>query len=198
MAPAGELVWNPGDDRRSSAGAIPLACGVVIGPVVALRQPLQSSLSTQTQPLAGKTIVITRAAGQVSQFRDRLQSLGASVLEMPALEIVAPTSWQGLDEAIATLPTFDWLILTSANAVDYFFQRLQHHSKDSRALATLKIAVVGRKTAAQLNQYGLTPDYIPPNFVADSLVENFPEEALQNLQLLFPRVESGGRDCAGP
>jgi uroporphyrinogen III methyltransferase/synthase len=60
-------------------------------------------------------------------------------------------------------------------------------------LANLKIAIVGKKTASYLKQYNLQPDFIPPNFVADSLVENFPE-ALTNKKILFPRVETGGRE----
>jgi uroporphyrinogen III methyltransferase / synthase len=169
---------------------------VVVGQVVSLRQTMQIQpcIEFNQQPLSGKTILVTRAAEQASFFRDRLQSLGARVLEMPALEIVAPSNWQGLDEAIAAIDQFDWLILTSANAVDYFFQRLQTQGKDSRALSQVKIAVVGKKTATQLENFGIVPDYIPPNFVADSLITHFPEVSLEAKRILFPRVESGGRD----
>jgi uroporphyrinogen III methyltransferase/synthase len=65
--------------------------------------------------------------------------------------------------------------------------------KDVRTLAGVKIAVVGKKTAATLKKYHLQPDFIPPNFVADSLVENFPE-SLPGKKILFPRVETGGRE----
>jgi uroporphyrinogen III methyltransferase / synthase len=194
-------------------------CVIVIGEVVGLRQYLQSAfaLSDRThapqplsppqpssppppvtmssKPLTGKTILVTRAAGQSSQFTTLLQEQGASVLEMPTLEITPPSSWQALDRAIDTLDRFDWLILTSSNGVDYFFSRLTERGKDARALAGIKIAVVGRKTAASLTRQGLQPDFIPPNFVADSLVDHFPErDRLSTLNILFPRVESGGRD----
>jgi len=148
---------------------------------------------TLSLPLTGQTILITRSAGQSSQFAELLQAQGATVLEMPALEIGPPSSWDGLDGAIAHLPQFHWLVLTSTNGVDYFFQRLRAHGKDARVLAGLKIAVVGKKTAACLQGYGLQPDFIPPDFVADSLVQHFPEP-LMDLQVLFPRVETGGRD----
>jgi uroporphyrinogen-III synthase len=144
-------------------------------------------------PLMGKTILVTRAAGQSSEFCQLLQNQGAEVLEMPALEITPPSSWLALDEAIANLHTFHWLILTSTNGVDYFFSRVQAKGKDLSALAGIKIAVVGKKTAASLKQYGFSPKFIPPNFVADSLVENFPEPLL-NQKILFPRVETGGRE----
>jgi uroporphyrinogen-III synthase len=146
-----------------------------------------------TLPLAGKTILVTRSAGQSSQFAQMLIEEGASVIEMPALEIGQPSSWEGLDSAIADISSFDWLILTSTNGVEYFLERLFAQGRDARSLKGLKIAVVGEKTAQCLVQRGLRADYVPPNFVADSLIENFPEE-LTNKKILFPRVESGGRE----
>lgn len=144
-------------------------------------------------PLSQKTILITRAAEQSSAFADLLTAQGATVVDLPALEMRSPSSWAGLDGAIAALPTFSWLILSSANAVNFFVDRLLDQGKDLRALSGLKIAVVGRKTAAVLRKRGLVPDFIPPDFVADSLVENFPEN-VAGQRLLFPRVESGGRE----
>jgi uroporphyrinogen-III synthase len=143
--------------------------------------------------LVGKTILVTRSVGQSSQFSDRLTEVGATVIEMPTLEIVSPSSWSGLDNAIAHLSDFHWLILTSTNAIDYFFERLNTQNIDNRALANIKIAVVGEKTAQSLKQRNLQPDFIPPNFIADSLIANFPEE-LTGKKILFPRVESGGRE----
>jgi len=146
-------------------------------------------------PLLGKTILTSRAAGQSSQFAQLLQQQGATVMEVPALEIYPPTSWVALDGAIAQLSTFNWLILTSVNAVDYFWERLLAQGKDPVDLASLKIAVVGQKTAARLMRRGITPDFIPPSFVADSLVDSFPDRRhLDKIKILFPRVETGGRE----
>ena len=164
---------------------------IVIGKVVE-RDLTNYHSSEANLPLTGKTVLVTRAAGQSSKFTSLLQQQGATVLEMPALEIVAPSSWQDLDRAFSELSSFDWLILTSANGVNYFFERLKALGKDSRALAGIKIAVVGKKTASVLQQYNLQPDFIPPDFVADSLVEKFPENLSQK-KILFPRVETGGR-----
>ncbi|ARV61550.1 uroporphyrinogen-III C-methyltransferase [Nostocales cyanobacterium HT-58-2] len=190
---------------------------IVIGEVVGLRnylQPEKISLEnfpvdnashpetmhtnlplspSSSHPLTDKTILVTRAAGQSSQFTQILASFGANVIEMPTLEIGPPSSWEDLDHAIANLSDFHWLILTSTNGVDYFFERLLAQGKDARTLTGIKIAVVGEKTAQSLNQRCLQPDFIPSNFVADSLVENFPEE-LTGKKVLFPRVESGGRE----
>lgn len=147
--------------------------------------------------LQHKTILVTRSAGQSSQFTRLLEAQGATVVELPALEIGPPSSWVPLDKAIARLHQFHWLILTSANGVEAFFNRLHLRlevlENFYRQHFNFKIAVVGKKTAIVLKHHGCEPDFIPPNFVADSLVEHFPDR-LTNTQILFPRVESGGRD----
>lgn len=152
-----------------------------------------SATVSPTLPLNGKTVLITRSVGQSSQFAHLIAAAGAIAIEMPALEIGPPSDWEALDNAIASLSQFDWLILTSSNGINYFFERLMALGKDARTLANLKIAVVGEKTAQSLKNHSLQPDFIPPNFIADSLVEDFPEQ-LAGKKVLFPRVESGGRE----
>lgn len=177
-------------------------CIIVVGEVVQLRPYLKfrpSSPVSTTPPasalLSGKTILVTRSAStsQAAQFSDRLHREGATVVELPALEIGPPSSWTELDSAIDRLREFDWLILTSANAVDYFFERLFSQLRDVRALAGIKIAVVGDKTANRLKDRGVQPDFVPPTFVADSLAEHLPGE-VEGTKILFPRVETGGRE----
>lgn len=167
-------------------------CIIVIGEVVGLREYL-SAPPAAPLPLAGKTVLVTRAMSQASEFSQMLQAKGASAIDLPALEIREPMDWDGVDSAIARINQFDWLILTSANAVNFFLDRLLQQGKDFRALASLKIAVVGRKTDSFLVQRGLTADFTPPTFIADSLVKHFPEDP-NGLKLLFPRVEQGGRE----
>ena len=151
--------------------------------------------STPERPLLGQTVLVTRSSGQSSQFGRLLRQTGATVVEMPALEIRPPSSWAPLDHAIAGLQDFNWLILTSANGVQYFFKRLTELGQSTDDLRNVKIAVVGKKTAACLKTVGISPDFIPPDYVADSLVSHFPNrDTLPNLKILFPRVESGGRE----
>jgi len=177
---------------------------IIVGQVVSLREYLNGKMSpsparlgregcSRSMTIAGKTVLVTRASGQASEFSQMLRSRGSRVLELPTLEIVPPSSWVDLDREIGRLGDFDWLVLTSSNGVDAFFGRLQHLGLDSRALAGIEIAVVGQKTAQSLQRYGITPDFIPPNFIADVLVSHFPI-ALANQRILFPRVETGGRE----
>ena len=190
--------------RQITRGETLSPCVMVFGEVVKLRPYLTPSRppeadsispppSSLLPPLCHKTILITRAAGQSSQFADLLTAEGAQVIDMPALEIRPPSSWGPLDQAIAALSSCHWLLLTSANAVNFFLERLLHQGKDSRDLSHLKIAVVGKKTASVLERWGLRPDFIPTDFVADAMVSTFPPP-IKGQKLLFPRVESGGRD----
>ena len=176
----------------SLAGTLSPAA-IVVGEVVKLRPEFepQHSANLPAPPLTGKTVLVTRANAQSGVLRDRLKQLGAVVVEMPTLEIVPPSDLGALDREIATLHTFDWLVLASANAVEAFFARLQTSGKDSRALHGVNVAVVGQKTAEVLVRHGIQPDFVPPEFVADALVELLPVSAGD--RLLFPRVESGGR-----
>ncbi|MEM8718826.1 MAG: uroporphyrinogen-III C-methyltransferase [Cyanobacteria bacterium P01_G01_bin.39] len=190
--PQQQIFWGTLTDIVVKTAQVSLSPAViVIGKVVQQRyqNPHQTSSSL---PLVDKTILVTRAVEQSSKFTALLQQQGATVVEMPALEITPPSSWAGLDQAIAKIAQFQWLILTSANGVEYFWQHLTTLGYDARALGAVKIAVVGRKTAAALQKKQLNPDYIPPNYVADSLVANFPED-LSGQKILFPRVETGGR-----
>ena len=138
-------------------------------------------------------MVVTRAANQQGEARSLLEAEGARVLDLPALVIGPPDDWGPLDDALAELEDFHWLVFSSANGVQAVEQRLQQRGSClARRPDSLKIAAVGRKTAALLDGLGAPADFVPPRFVADSLIENFPVSGF-GLRMLLPRVQSGGR-----
>jgi uroporphyrinogen III methyltransferase / synthase len=132
--------------------------------------------------LTGRTIVITRAASQSAELRGRLEDLGARVIECPTIHLVPPTTWKPVDDAIRRLHTYQWLLFTSANAVEQFMDRM-----GSRRPAT-PVAVVGSATAAKLSEWGLQPALVPKEFRAEGLLAAFPEN-LVGVRILFPRAE---------
>ncbi|MEI7665320.1 MAG: uroporphyrinogen-III synthase [Synechococcaceae cyanobacterium ELA263] len=145
------------------------------------------------QPLAGRTIAVTRAEQQAGEARRLFEAAGARVLDLPALVIGPPDTWGPLDDALAELEHFHWLIVSSANGVEAVQQRLLRRGTSLAGRPSgVKIAAVGRKTAAVLEGIGAAADFVPPSFVADSLIENFPVSGW-GLRLLLPRVQSGGR-----
>lgn len=189
------LPWSALAELQQGESQAKLPGLLVVGEVIRLRQDFLPGIPPlpPPAPLAGKTVLVTRSEGQSPAFRELLQAQGARVLEMPTLVIQPPTSWDPLDTAIANLEQFDWLLLTSANGVQAFFERLQRQGRDSRALHSLQVAVVGSKTASVLAQYGIRPDLMPSEFVAEALLPIWPQP-VQGQRILFPRVESGGRE----
>jgi uroporphyrinogen-III synthase len=146
-----------------------------------------------TCPLQGHTIAVTRAEQQLGEARRLFERAGAAVLDLPALVIGPPDTWGPLDDALAELEEFHWLVFSSTNGVEAVEQRLRRQGSSLAGRpATLKIAAVGRKTAALLEDLGAPADFVPPAFVADSLIEHFPVSGW-GLRLLLPRVQSGGR-----
>jgi uroporphyrinogen-III synthase len=149
--------------------------------------------ASSAAPLQGRTVAVTRAEQQLGEARRLFEQAGAKVLDLPALVIGPPDEWGPLDDALAELEEFHWLVVSSSNGVDAVEQRLQRlGSSLARRPRSLKIAAVGRKTAARLEALGAPADFVPPQFVADSLIDHFPVSGW-GLRLLLPRVQSGGR-----
>mgnify|MGYP001391534009 CR=1 FL=1 len=144
--------------------------------------------------LHGRNFVLTRALEQQSHARNLFIEQGARVLDLPALVIGPPSTWNPLDQALLALESFDWIVFSSANGVKSVESRLQ---KIGRSLKNcppaLQIAVVGTKTAEVLSSVGVQPDFVPPAFISDSLISNFPS-AQSGSKILLPRVETGGRE----
>ncbi len=172
-------------DRAEESGFKPPAV-TIVGEVVALREKLQWF---DTRPLCGKRIIVTRAAEQAGEFSAKLAALGATVLECPTIRLVEPENWQLLDLAIRDLPDYDWVVLTSGNAVRYFFQRMDTLGLDARALAGCRICAVGPKTADELRSLGIKPDLVPVDYKAEGIVDEFSRLDMHNTRVLFPRAD---------
>jgi len=154
---------------------------------------MASATAAQPQPLQGRSIAVTRAESQLGAARQLFEAAGATVLDLPALVVTPPDEWGPLDDALEELEDFHWLVFSSANGVEAVEQRLQRRGRSlAHRPAGLRIAAVGRKTARLLEELGASADFVPPAFVADSLVEHFPVSGW-GLRLLLPRVQSGGR-----
>lgn len=158
----------------------------IVGEVVALREKLQWF---DRRSLCGRKIIVTRSAEQAGEFSAKLTARGATVLECPTIRLVEPESWQLLDLAIRELPSYDWVVLTSGNAVRYFFRRLDSLGMDARALGDCRICAVGPKTAEELRSFGIKPDLVPGDYKAEGIVEEFSRLDMQGSRILFPRAD---------
>jgi len=126
-------------------------------------------------PLSGRRILVTRAAHQAGKLSDGLRRLGAEPVEVPVLEIHPPASFTPLDSALRQFASYDWLILTSANAVHALVERAAALGISVAQLAWLKVAAVGESTAAEARKAGFKVAFVPQAYVAESLVEGLME-----------------------
>ena len=170
----------------------PAVC--VIGGVVGLRDELNWF---ENRPLFGKRVVVTRTRTQIGGVSRQLRDLGADVLEIPTIKIGPSVGddLKGFAEMVQGAHTYDWLIFTSPNGVDYFFEMFFKLFDDIRAIGGARIASIGPGTTAKLKEHGLTVDLVPEKSVAEGLADAFEKEigSLENLTMFWARAE-GARD----
>ncbi|HVU45047.1 MAG TPA: uroporphyrinogen-III synthase [Terracidiphilus sp.] len=121
-------------------------------------------------PLAGRRVLVTRAARQASKLSDELRALGAQPVEVPVLEIAPPESYAPLDDALRNLDRYDWLILTSANAAYMLMERAACLGVALDRAVTLQVATVGPATAAAAQKAQLAVTLVPESYVAEGLL----------------------------
>lgn len=144
-------------------------------------------LTATEGPLAGRRILVTRARHQAGQLSDKLRALGAAVIEIPAIEIVPPESYQELDQALHNLSQYQWLIVTSANGAEALGARMRGLAAQPGAFAHMKIAAVGAATARALGELGLAVAITPREYVAESLLEALGDR-VQGKRVLLARA----------
>ncbi len=140
-------------------------------------------------PLFGKRVLVTRATDQASRLSRLLREYGAEPVEMPAIRIVPPEDFGALDAAVERLDRYDWVIFTSVNGVDTFFDRVAAAEKDARAFGRSRIAAIGTATAERLAGHGLRADFVPERFVAEEVVAGLAERGIAGKHALLPRAE---------
>lgn len=143
-------------------------------------------------PLAGRSVVVTRAAAQAADLVAPLESLGARVLACPVIETLDPLDWNPADSAIDELESYDWLVLTSTNGVERFLARVRERRGSLAVLGSVSVAAVGTATAERLRAADIEPDLVPDEFHAESLVESFIEMgAGPGWRILLARAAKG-------
>lgn len=166
----------------------------VFGTVVNCREKLNWF---EERPLFGKRIVVTRTRPQASGLSLRLRELGADVLEMPTIRIERSEGEDAREFArlVVDAHTYEWLIFTSPNAVEYFFEAFYKIRSDAREIGGPRIAAVGPGTAAKLKEYRMATDLMPKKHVAEALAEAFLEDfgSIENSTMLWVRAK-GARD----
>jgi uroporphyrinogen III methyltransferase/synthase len=159
----------------------------VFGDVVALRENLSWY---EKRPLSGKRIVVTRTRKQASELSNRLRALGAEIVELPTIRIEPPTDLREFAELVQDAHAYDWLVFTSANGVEAFFEMFFKLYDDAREIGGVRIAAIGPATAQRVKDYHLHVDLQPEEFVAEAIVREFAKQGgVENLRILIARAE---------
>ncbi len=173
--------------RVGDADLAPPAVAIV-GGVVGLREQIAWY---DKRPLFGKRVLVTRASEQAGELARLLREQGAEPVELATIQVQPTDDWSALDACLAALSDFQWVIFTSANAIEAFFQRLQSLGMDARSFARSRLAAIGRATAAALQRHGLRADVLPTTATAEGLIEAFSSEEMTGARVLLPRAEGG-------
>lgn len=144
--------------------------------------------TTSPLPLAGVRVLLVRPAGQEVELVEALQRLGAEPIVNPWIAIEPPEDWEPLDQALANLEAFSWVVFTSVNGVRSALQRLKVLGRDREAFAGLQIAAIGPATAAELERFGLSPALVPAAYIAENVAASLSERGIQGVRILLPRA----------
>ena len=158
---------------------------IIVGEVVALRDTLDWF---EKRPLFGKRIVVTRTREQASELVVALEGHGAECLEYATIQMDPVDSYAILDEELERLHEYHWILFSSINAVQYFFERLYAKGLDARDLKGPDVAAVGRATADFLLHYGIVADLIPAVYTAEGLAESLLDFGVEGRNILIPRA----------
>ncbi len=186
VAPLREL---PARVREASIGA---PAAVVIGEVVELRDRLEWF---ERRPLFGRRIVITRPRRQAGALRRLLSEAGAEVLELPMIRILLEGPGSELEEAVREIRVFDWIVFTSVNGVESFFERFDALYRDIRSLGNVRIACLGPATAEAVRRRGPAVDLLPAAYLSMEIASEFRRRGVPaGSRLLLPRASIASPD----
>ncbi|MFW5863855.1 MAG: uroporphyrinogen-III C-methyltransferase [bacterium] len=158
-------------DEVARVGIKPPAL-IVVGDVVALREKIGWF---ESRPLFGRSVLVTRSRHQASKLSERLLELGAEAIEYPTIRIEPPENFSELDDAIESIHDYDWIIFTSTNGVDAFFDRFFAEGRDIRDLGSARFAAIGPATARRISDLRLRVDFQASRFISEQFVVEFIE-----------------------
>jgi uroporphyrinogen III methyltransferase/synthase len=158
---------------------------MVVGDVVNLRAELNWF---EKLPLLGQRVVVARSRRQAGSLSRKLMRLGADVLEIPTIRIVPREPSAAQREKLATFGRhFDWLIFSSPNGVERFFNLLESDGIDIRALGSVKIAALGPATSASIRKLQLRVEIQPAIYTSEALAAAFSEVEVKGQRFCIPQ-----------
>jgi uroporphyrinogen III methyltransferase/synthase len=159
---------------------------LVIGAVVGLREHLRWF---DARPLFGRRIVVTRSREQAGELVDMLEERGAEAIQAPTIRVAPAEDTAALDRACADAGAYNWIVFTSANAVDYFMQRVMANG-DVRDLKGVRLCAIGPSTAQRIARFGLRVDVTPDEANSEAITDALRAAGtLKGARILLPRAD---------
>ncbi|MFZ5943492.1 MAG: uroporphyrinogen-III C-methyltransferase [Bacillota bacterium] len=159
---------------------------IIVGQVVRLREKLTWY---ENKPFFGQRILVTRSREQASVLSQKIEELGGEAWEFPTISIEEPLDFTPLDNALAKIDSYDWIIFTSVNGVKAFFARMKNLKMDIRNLGKVRLCAIGPKTREELEEKGILVDYVPEVFRAEAIVEGLENILQPGNCVLLPRAD---------
>ena len=159
---------------------------LVVGHVVELHDCLGWF---ERKPLFGRRILVTRAKEPSRKMADRIALQGGDPVLFPTIRILPPLDLSALDECISRIGSYDWVIFTSANGVDRFFERFFEIRTDIREMAGPRVGAIGPVTAATIHSRGIKVERVAKEFTAEGVLELLSGEEVNGKRFLIPRAE---------
>ncbi len=171
--------------RLASEAGLGLPALTIVGEVVHLRENLRWF---DTKPLFGKRILITRAPQQAGSLTSLLRDDGAQPVLAPTIRLAPAPDPAAVRDAVSRMSDYDWVIFTSANAVEATFDALLESGLDTRAVAGPRLCAIGKKTEGALRVHGVRPDLVPDDARAEGVVEALRPHVERGAKVLLPRA----------
>ena len=203
--PVALVQWGTWNRQRTVTGTLATAAAkgraaglaapvvAVIGEVVRLREELAWF---DNRPLFGQRVLVTRSRTQASRMCELLDDAGATAVELPAIAIAPPEDFAPLDNAVARLSSFGWVIFASVNAVDSVFERLYAQGLDARAFGSASVGAIGPATTEALERRGIRPDFTPSRPVSAAALEELAAYDWNGVPVLLPAADIGRNELA--
>ena len=161
---------------------------VIVGPVVKLRESLRW---IQRRPLFGLRVLVTRGRLPYNSLSELLTEKGAEVVEIPTIELAPIALNSSQTKLLRQITSYDWIIFSSANAIEFFMAAFLRQGLDVRHLKGVQIACVGDATAKALRKFGLRADLVPREFKQEGFIRAFRSIELKGKRVLVPRPRDG-------
>jgi uroporphyrinogen III methyltransferase/synthase len=166
---------------------------IVVGQVVKLGNKLNW---ISKRPLFGKKVLVTRATHQANELSRQLIEKGARPVEFPTINIRPTANTGEIENTIKQLQKYQWVVFTSVNSVDIFFQHLNRLKLDARSFFNVNIGVIGPATCKRLESKGLNPDFIPDEYTSQGIISLFRKLDITGKRILLPRSNLADNELA--